>query len=236
MLLDPAQRHVFKQEERRLRSLTGSFPPVQLPTRALGSVETPSATRERRSHRTFSGDPVAFDDFAALLECLAARRVDGHPKHLYGSAGGLYPVQAYVHVRPRQVANLAAGTYYYHPVDHCLLPLTLDVDLDRAVHAVINRPVFDQASFSIFLVAQMSAIAPVYAERARDFALIEAGLITQLLEESAAHHHIGLCQIGLVDFDAIRDLFLLEESHLFLHALLGGRTALALDAWEEGTL
>jgi hypothetical protein len=104
------------------------------------------------------------------------------------------------------------------------------------VHALINRPVFDQAAFSIFLVAQMKAIAPVYAERARDFALIEAGLITQLLEASASRHRIGLCQIGLVDFDAIRDLFQLEESHLFLHSLLGGAIAPATEAWEEGAL
>ena len=119
------------------------------------------------------------------------------------------------------------------------------------MHTLINRPVFDQAAFSLFLVAQMSAITPMYGEKARDFALLEAGLMTQLLEASAAGFGLGLCQVGLVDFDAARGLFSLEETHVFLHALLGGRidqertsspveepprSDSSAEGWEEGTL
>ena len=234
-LLDLEQRDAFKREQRRLRPIPEASHPVRLP-RSVPAADDRRCSYERRSHRRFSNDPVALADLAALLGSLAQELEDGRPKHRYGSAGGLYPVQTYLHVRPGRVGDLAAGTYYYHPVEHGLLPLTVEIDLDRAMHAAVNRPIFDQTSFSMFLIAQMSAITPVYAERARDFALIEAGLIAQLLEESAARHRIGLCQIGLIDFEAVRALFLLEESHLFLHALLGGREASGVDSWEEGTV
>jgi amino acid adenylation domain-containing protein len=234
LLGDLGQRDAFKKEQRRLRPLTGPLPPVRLPR---GSVAAGAASgHERRSRRAFSTEPVALADFSAWLACLAQSREENRPKHRYGSAGGLYPVQAYLHVRPGRIDDLEAGTYYYHPAEHVLLPLTPDVDIDRTVHAVVNRPVYDRAAFSLFLVAQMSAIEPVYGDKGRDFALIEAGLATQLLEETAARHRIGLCQIGLLDFDAIRDRFLLERSHLFLHAMLGGRVAPDARAWEEGVL
>jgi hypothetical protein len=54
------------------------------------------------------------------------------------------------------------------------------------------------------------------------FPFIEAGLVSQLLETSAPACQVGLCQIGGLDFERIRDVFALETSHVFLHALLGG--------------
>jgi hypothetical protein len=56
--------------------------------------------------------------------------------------------------------------------------------------------------------------------------------MSQLLEMSGPAGHIGLCQIGSLDFERIRHLFLLEESHLFLHCLLGGRIAANEDSFQ----
>jgi hypothetical protein len=63
----------------------------------------------------------------------------------------------------------------------------------------------------------------MYGERSVHFATIEAGLICQLLETAAPKHGIGLCQIGSLEFPRIRALFDLEESHVLVHSLLGGR-------------
>ena len=40
----------------------------------------------------------------------------------------------------------------------------------------------------------------------------------------------------MINFDAVRNLFVLEDSHLFLHTLLGGPVVTAVESWEEGTL
>ena len=42
-------------------------------------------------------------------------------KLLYGSAGGSYPVQAYLSVKPSRVTGLASGGYYYDPSGHRLV-------------------------------------------------------------------------------------------------------------------
>jgi hypothetical protein len=99
---------------------------------------------------------------------------------------------------------------------------------------IINRPIFEEAAFSIFFVAQLSAIAPMYGERSMHYATIEAGLMAQLLETSAPACGIGLCQIGDLDFKRIRDLFALDQSHVLVHSLLGGLADTRLpDRWSS---
>ena len=72
-------------------------------------------------------------------------------------------------------------------------------------------------------MTDLAAIAPAYGEHSLRFSTIEAGLITQLLETEAASNRIGLCQIGSVEFDRIRHLFDLDETHVLIHSLVGGR-------------
>ena len=110
------------------------------------------------------------------------------------------------------------------------MSLNPGAELGRDLHVpFINQPVFDEAAFSIFLVVQLAAIAPIYGERSLHFAAIEAGLMTQLLETAAGEQQIGLCQIGDMNFEPIRCLFDLEASHVLVHSLLGGRIDLARD-------
>jgi len=152
-------------------------------------------------------------------------------------------VQLYAYVQPDRVAGLAAGTYYYAPVEHALGLLSSAARLDRGLHAWVNQEPFAASAFSLFLVLDLAAIAPLYGSRSRDFGLIEAGLITQLLEDGAAAQGIGLCQIGEFAFDSVRDLFGLRPTHLYLHSLLGGAlppvaepARAAIAEWEAGSL
>jgi hypothetical protein len=62
----------------------------------------------------------------------------------------------------------------------------------------------------------------MYADRALHLSTIEAGLMTQLLEEIGPPLGLGLCQIGNLEFDMIRHFFALRDSHVLLHSLLGG--------------
>jgi acyl carrier protein len=118
---------------------------------------------------------------------------------------------------------VGGGIYYYQPKDHRLVLLNAEANINRDVHVSTNQSVFDESAFSIFLIGRMSAIAPMYGELAKDFSLLEAGYISQLLMTSARASQIGLCPIGGLDFPRIRGLFLLEESHVLLHSLVGGR-------------
>ncbi|HSU83124.1 MAG TPA: SagB/ThcOx family dehydrogenase, partial [Thermoanaerobaculia bacterium] len=151
--------------------------------------------------------------------------LDGRPKYLYGSAGALYPVQVYLYVRDGRVTGIPPGAYYYHPVRHELArlePLTAGAALGRSDYGWVNQPTFDQAAFALFLIGDLRAIGPLYGASSRDFCLIEAGLIAQLLDERAPLQGIGLCQVGRCRTATLSSLFRLEPGHVFLHSFLGG--------------
>jgi acyl carrier protein len=80
----------------------------------------------------------------------------------------------------------------------------------------------EQAAFTVFLIGKLSAIAPIYGERSRDFCLLEAGYMSQLLMETAPQFELGLCPIGDLDFAAIQSAFDLESDHIWLHSFAGG--------------
>ena len=219
-LRDPLARLEFKLSRPGIRrdAREASFPLA----RPADGAQQALAYRARRSQREFLRDPLAAERLGALLSCLALRERDGLAHYRYASAGALYPVQTYVWVHPGRVAALPGGAYYYHPGEHALVPLALDAELPAAIHAPVNRPIFAGAAFSLFLVGQLQAIAPLYGEGSRDFCLLEAGYMSQLLMSEAAGHGIGLCPIGGYDTGPVWETLGLGESQVPLHSLLGG--------------
>jgi acyl carrier protein len=91
------------------------------------------------------------------------------------------------------------------------------------IYPAINQPIFEQSAFAIFLIGEMNAIAPRYGESAKDLCLLEAGYMGQLLMDNAPDCEIGLCPIGFLDIEHLRDLFRLQESQVLLHSFLGGK-------------
>lgn len=222
LILDPHEREAFKATAPGLRRLDSNLPrlPLGPATPDMGGWQ---ACTLRRSQRTFAATPISADDLGGLLGCLRSVDLNGTPKYRYGSAGGLYAVQSYVHVKHARAEGFNEGVYYYDSSEHALVPLAPGARIDPEVHEpFINRGIFEQAAFSIFLIAQLNALEPLYGEHAQRFSMIEAGLIAQLLETEAPRYGIGLCQIGWLNFDRIRAHFLLDEGHRLVHSLVGG--------------
>jgi amino acid adenylation domain-containing protein len=230
LLIDPEERERFKTKRPGLRLLSEQETLVPLP----GSDEAWTARSGRRSHRQFSSEIIPVEDFSLLMSLLREVDINGQSRRLYGSAGALYAVQTYVHIKSGRIEGMGAGLYYYHPIDHGLLLLAPDAEIPNTIHeSFVNRPIFEQAAFSVFLVGRLGVIARMYGEQSSRFAAIEAGLMTELLETSSEACRIGLCQIGTIDFDKIRGLFGLDDADELIHSLVGGRVDLASDH-EEG--
>ncbi|MFC3890655.1 amino acid adenylation domain-containing protein [Lentzea rhizosphaerae] len=211
--LDPARRMEFTLARHGLRRLSGQAVPLVDATRP----------RTRSSRRAFLGEAVPFERLSGLLGALRARAGDrALPAYDYGSAGGLYPVQTYVWVKPDRVDGLPGGAYYYDPDAHRLVRCSADEEGPGPDFAAASRSLYDGAAFAIFLVADHAAIEPLYGKLARDFTLIEAGLVTQLLETTATGCELGLCQVGGTRQDRITDLFALGGTHELLHVVVGG--------------
>lgn len=219
---DPQDRDTFKKMQPGLRRDLDGRRWVELSPRQAGD-DLRTACARRRTHRRFSRRPVTVEALSGLLACLRQVDAEPEPRFLYPSAGGLYPVQAYLHLRPGRIDALAAGTYYYHPVEHGLVALRTGVDLDPGIHVpLVNQPVYDEAAFSLFLIADLAAIAPMYGEESLPFAALESGYLSQLLMLRAPDCGLGLCPIGTLEFDRVRDLFDLGENRVLIHSHLGG--------------
>jgi amino acid adenylation domain-containing protein len=220
--LDPLERLKFKLRKPGLRH-ENDKPSVQLIKPELDEALL-NAYISRRSYRKYTDTPISFEQFSNFLSGLMQVEIEDapFPKYRYASAGSLYPVQSYLYVKSKRVESLSAGIYYYHPGSHRLLLLSADAQIDRSDFPD-SQAIFNESAFALFFIGQLNAISPMYGDHARDFCMIEAGLMCQLLETLAPTCQIGLCQIGGLDFQPIRHLFALEENHIYLHCLLGGR-------------
>lgn len=226
LLFDPDDREAFKLRRLGLRPSNPHWSSVSLPQVEIGD-EGVARFLARRSHRHFAKESISQQSFSAWLRWLGPIWTDGAEKYLYPSAGGLYAVQTYIHLKPSAVQGLTAGAYYYHPIDHALVCLTPNAQIDARVHEPhVNRAVFEEASFSLFLVARMGAITPLYGEFSPRFAQLEAGHMGQVLMSFAPASQIALCPIGDIDFEPLHAMFDLDQDHALSYVFVGG----ALDA------
>jgi SagB-type dehydrogenase family enzyme len=218
---DPGAREAFKARRLGRRVLPAAGPAVALPLPADDAFARRFS--EYRSVRRFRQDAVEVRLLADLLACLSQGSLDGAPKYQFPSAGGLYPVQTYLYVKPDRVQGMAAGAYYYDPGGHRLVPTGRGRSLDAdAYDYFVNRPTFEGAAFALFFVAELAAIQPMYGEKSLDFCHIEAGAMAQLLTAAAAELGLGLCGIGSVDPGQVAPLLELGPTHRAIYSMVGG--------------
>ncbi len=222
LITEATERMQFRlAQPGRLRSLEGR---AEVALEGAGLDD--AAYLRRQSFRHFLDQPVALPELGRLLGQLQPRQFEQGvlPKYRYGSAGSLYPVQCYLYIKPGRVTGLAGGYYYHDPLAHRLLQVGAGPEMERAHYDGGNRLIFDQAAFVLFLVADYRAIEPLYGTHARDFCLLEAGYISQLLMMEAGQYQLGLCPIGLMNF-AQAEALALDPQQEMVHSFLGGAIA-----------
>ena len=180
---------------------------------------------KRKSFRKFCQDKIPFEKFCAFINTLMSEKFDGYPlpKYQYASAGSLYPVRVYIYVKEDKIEGINEGIYYYNPMSCKLIKVSSEEGrIVKEDYAEANKEIFASGAFSLYLVADMNSIMPMYGSWSKDFCLIEVGMICQLLEKAAFENNIGLCQIGGFDFKKVRKNFALADNEVYLHSLIGG--------------
>jgi amino acid adenylation domain-containing protein len=220
VLTDPIERLQFKLNQPGTRQFETALPEIALPETDIDDT----AYLARQSYRQFLDEPMTLTQLSQLLSCLRPRSFPNGvlPKYRYGSAGSLYPVQCYLYIKPDRITDLAGGFYYYHPANHKLVLLSSATTINQELHGGTNQIIFDQSAFSLFLVAEYQAIEPMYGSSARDFCLLEAGYMSQLLMMEVPEYDLGLCPIGGMNFEPLRAEFGLSDSQEMVHSFLGG--------------
>lgn len=232
VLSDPIARVTFKLNRHGLPDVAPDAPAVALPGGAFDDARR-AAWLERQSFRHFVAESVSLERLAAVLGALQELPMDGAPlpKFRYPSAGSLYPVRVYVVVKDGRVAGLAGGAYVYDPSGHRLVSVGPQAAM-APLYPGPNRPLVEASAFSIILVGRRAAVEPMYGPLWRDFCLLEAGYMGQLLSSAAPAEQIGLCPLGFLADGPTRDLLHLDAADVVLHSFAGGGiTPAQVESW-----
>ncbi|MFH1059251.1 MAG: amino acid adenylation domain-containing protein, partial [Pseudomonadota bacterium] len=222
ILYNPAAYEQYKARQLARDPQPGGAAPITLEP----GPEFPPCLAGRRSHREFATDRcITKAGFGRLLAALRQLPAAHGVRYHYASAGGLYPIDVYLHVKPGRVEGLAGGLYYYRPGEHRLHPLAPAQAVTRLSHFLPNRPIFDASAFTLFLVYDAQVSQPKYGGMGYFYACLDAGLLVGALTQAAELMGVGLCSIGDMDYAAIRPHFSLSPDQVFIHAVEGGLKA-----------
>lgn len=188
--------------------------------------------RQRRSTRKFDEKrSICFNDLNKLLSVLTQTDL----KYCYPSAGGLYPIDCYLSIKKNRVENIDGGTYYLNPTKKELVLLSKKI-ISSDAHYFSNTDIFNGSAFSIHLVFNANVSMPKYGGMAYNYAIIEAGIISELLTIQAEKVGIGSCIIGDMDSAKITDMLGLQSDHKYLLTIEYGYKSLEESHEKHGEL
>jgi SagB-type dehydrogenase family enzyme len=175
----------------------------------------------RRSIRRFGEQPITLRQVGEFLfRCV--RVVDANPnaawpKRLYPSGGACYELECYLAVG--ECAGLAAGIYYYQPIDH---DLTLVPAPDQDVAELLRDAwraagMEDDPQVLVILAARFGRVSVKYESIAYAVILKNTGVLIQTMQLVATELGLAGCPLGC------------GNSDLFAHAT-------GLNYYEEGSV
>jgi SagB-type dehydrogenase family enzyme len=220
ILIDPAAYERFKSDQMNRCFHGASGPRLSLPAPA----DYPAWLITRRSSRSFNDTtPISLDTFGRLLSTFKQSRDEhGKPIYYYASAGGLYPIDVFVHVKKGRVDGVGAGVYYYNPLENSLQFVSEAEDFTDASYQP-NKVLARSSAFSLFFFYSASATMPKYGGSGYYYACLEVGLMVATLTAIAETAGIAVCSIGDLNFRRIEHCFKLETGQVYLHLLELGR-------------
>ncbi|KAM4065850.1 AMP-binding enzyme [Hirsutella rhossiliensis] len=158
ILSDAARRALARKSYRRYYQADDQLTLETL--QPLLRITVQPARNKRRLHLP---PERLWPELAVLLTPLRAfkHQIEGLNKHIYPSAGGLYPVRIYVTLS--RAWGECRGHCYYHPENHALMQLADDPQL------------LPETGVYLHLNAFLPAIEPEYHEDAPAYSMLEAG-------------------------------------------------------------
>ena len=204
------------------------FPTVLLPKR-LPALTMPvgKAMQSRVTTREMSPHSLRVDQVAALLHygygVTRDKKNSGLLRSLrmVPSAGALYPIEIFVHIR--NVQSMPTGLFHYNPLKHHLRWLRDGIHSDEVARYFVAHTIPQHTSVLIFLTALFERSAFKYGNRGYRFTLLEAGHIAQNINLASSALKLGCKNIGGF-YDREIDAFLQLDgiSHSTVYVLAVG--------------
>ena len=157
------------------------------PPKTTGTVSFEQLLAKRRSVRKFSGKNLDFTQIGQLAWAGQGITDSATGYRTAPSAGALYPIKLYF--------AASDGLFVYDPRQHTLEE-TCDTDIRQKLAAVASQNVIAEAPCDIIIAGDINKLRPKYAQKARRFALLEAGHIAQNILLEAVSLQLAAVPMG----------------------------------------
>ena len=182
-----------------------------------GDLDLPEFITARHSTRQFdTAKVISLEVFKNLLGVFATQ--DGR-KYLYPSAGGLYPVNVYVYVKKGRIEGIAEGLYYYNPYYNSIAMIQEGNVISEDSQYFTNREIFLTSGITLYFTYCGDVNMTKYGGNGYLYGILDCGIMVGLVENCAQYLGLSSCSIGDMDFDSIKESFLLEEQEVYLHSI-----------------
>lgn len=194
---------------------------VSLPEpRYDGDISLEQSLLQRRSVRSYTGEPLTLEEVAQLL--WAAQGITGDNNFRTApSAGALYPLEVYI--VSVEVENLDPGIYRYDPGAHELEQLAQGDRRDELADAALSQSCVSEGALSLVITAVYERTTGKYGERGVKYVHIEAGHAAQNVCLQATAMGLGLVTVGAFHDEQIVELLGLPDDESPLYVIPVGR-------------
>ena len=176
---------------------------------------------QRRSTRSFTGEPLTLGEVSQLLwSAQGITNVRGF--RTAPSAGALYPLELYVVAG--EVENLSPGVYKYEPDEHGLVRLINGDKRSELADAAIGQSSVAEGALTVIFTAVYQRTTVKYGERGIRYVHIEVGHAAQNLCLQATAMGLGAVTIGAFEDERVAELLSLPGDEKPLYIIPVGRT------------
>jgi SagB-type dehydrogenase family enzyme len=187
---------------------------IKLPSPShKGSMSVEEALKQRRTIRSFASRAL---DMQQLSQLLWGTDGVSDPRGLRtaASAGATYPLEIYLVVGERAVANLAPGVYRYRPGEHAL-ELTHPGEARAAVaRASLSQSWMAEAPIMVVFAAEFARCTNRYGQRGVMYTHMEVGHAAQNLFLQAGALGLGAGIVGAFEEKAVSQIMKLPANHI----------------------
>lgn len=216
LIIDNQALEKFKQEQLNRDYFSDNKQSIEL----YSAEDIPEFIYKRKSIRRFDTKKViSFSDFSFLASTYKQIFENQKIRYLYGSAGGLYPVDIYYYIKKNRVENIEQGLYYYNPANNKLVVIDADLHIQKEAHYFTNQEIFMESAFSIFYVYNAESSMPKYGGLGYYYAAIDLGIMIEAYTIMAELKNLGICSIGEMNFKLIEKYFKLQKNQKYLHTI-----------------
>jgi SagB-type dehydrogenase family enzyme len=183
------------------------------PPSHTGKMSVEEALKRRRTVRHFASRPLDLKQVSQLLWGTGGTS-DPRGYRTAPSAGATYPLELYLLVGERGVAELAPGLYRYNPQGHALEATAARGDLRAPVaRACLHQTWMSEAPIMVVIAAEYRRCMARYGDRGIRYTHMEVGHAGQNLFLQAEALGLAAGIVGAFEDRALSQILKLPKNH-----------------------